>query len=241
MIVMREIQLRLAAEAWLERASRRLQPAIKASAGESRSGSESATLLAIPQDARKLPDSKENSLNYYGPKDLAASFRTVRKNTITIAQDIPEKDYSFRPAADTRSVGELLSHVALLFSFQYQIQAQERRTTLVGFDFPSLMKRLVTEEKQSRSKDQTIELLRANGEKWATWVDGLTDQFLGEQVTLPPGAVPATKSRFEMILSVKEHEMHHRGQLMLIERMLGIVPHLTRDMQARMAAATARN
>jgi len=40
-----------------------------------------------------------------------------------------------------------------------------------------------------------------------------------------------------MLMSVKEHEMHHRGQLMLIERMLGIVPHLTRDMQARMAAA----
>jgi uncharacterized damage-inducible protein DinB len=39
-----------------------------------------------------------------------------------------------------------------------------------------------------------------------------------------------------MLLSVKEHEMHHRGQLMLIERMIGIVPHLTREMQARFAA-----
>jgi len=28
--------------------------------------------------------------------------------------------------------------------------------------------------------------------------------------------------------------MHHRGQLMLIERMLGIVPHLTRQMQERL-------
>jgi uncharacterized damage-inducible protein DinB len=42
-----------------------------------------------------------------------------------------------------------------------------------------------------------------------------------------------------MLLSVKEHEMHHRGQLMLIERIIGIVPHLTREMQARMAAAGA--
>ena len=38
-----------------------------------------------------------------------------------------------------------------------------------------------------------------------------------------------------MILSVKEHEMHHRSQLMLIERLIGIVPHLTRDMEARIA------
>jgi len=39
------------------------------------------------------------------------------------------------------------------------------------------------------------------------------------------------KSRFEMLLGTKEHEMHHRGQLMMIERLLGIVPHLTRNRQ----------
>jgi len=44
-----------------------------------------------------------------------------------------------------------------------------------------------------------------------------------------------------MIASVKEHEMHHRGQLMLIERMIGIVPHLTRQMQDRMAQAQQRS
>jgi len=55
-----------------------------------------------------------------------------------------------------------------------------------------------------------------------------------------PGGTPASKSRFDMILSVKEHEMHNRCQLMLIERMVGIVPHLTRDMQARIAAAAAK-
>ena len=50
---------------------------------------------------------------------------------------------------------------------------------------------------------------------------------------------PASKTRFEMILGVKEHEMHHRAQLMLIERMVGIVPHLTREGQARIAAMQA--
>ncbi len=56
---------------------------------------------------------------------------------------------------------------------------------------------------------------------------------------MPEGAVPGSKSRLEMLLSVKEHEMHHRGQLMMIERMIGIVPHLTREMQARMAGTGA--
>ena len=54
---------------------------------------------------------------------------------------------------------------------------------------------------------------------------------------MPQGGSPPTRIRFDMIASVKEHEMHHRGQLMLIERMIGVVPHLTRQMQERMAQA----
>jgi hypothetical protein len=34
--------------------------------------------------------------------------------------------------------------------------------------------------------------------------------------------------------------MHHRAQLMVVERMLGLVPHLTREQQARMAAMEQR-
>ena len=43
-------------------------------------------------------------------------------------------------------------------------------------------------------------------------------------------------ARFEMLLGLKEHEMHPRAQLFLIERMVGIVPHLTRAREAAQAA-----
>jgi uncharacterized damage-inducible protein DinB len=178
-------------------------------------------------------------VNYYSSKELAESFRTVRKNTLTIAQEIPEQNYAFRSAPECRSVGELLAHIALSYNFQYQVHATEHRKTLEGFDFPSLMKRLTAEEKTPRSKAHILELLRESGEEWASFVAGLSEDFLAERVGMPPGMTPPTKSRFEMILSVKEHEMHHRGQLMLIEREIGIVPHMTREMQSRLAAATA--
>jgi len=84
-------------------------------------------------------------------------------------------------------------------------------------------------------------LLTSSGEKFAAWLDGLSDAFLAERVEMPAGAPVASKSRFELILGVKEHEMHHRGQLMMIERMIGVVPHLTRSMQARRAAAAVKN
>jgi len=57
-------------------------------------------------------------------------------------------------------------------------------------------------------------------------------------VTEPDGQT--TKTRFERILGAKEHEMHHRAQLMLIERQVGVVPHLTRQRQERMAEMKAQ-
>jgi uncharacterized damage-inducible protein DinB len=99
------------------------------------------------------------------------------------------------------------------------------------------MARVGAEEGQARTKAQIIELLQKEGEKWAGWVEGLSEEFLAQQLEMMKGSTPPYKSRLEMILSVKEHEMHHRGQLMLIERLLGIVPHLTREREARMAQA----
>jgi uncharacterized damage-inducible protein DinB len=178
-------------------------------------------------------------MNYYGAKELAESFRTVRKNTLIIAQDIGEQHYNFRPAPDTRSVAETLVHIAIAPQFQEQIHAVERRTTLVGFDFPARFGLMMAEEKAPRTKDQILALLREDGERWAKWLESVSDDFLGERVSMPPGGTPASRTRFDMLLSVKEHEMHHRAQLMLMERMNGIVPHITRAMQERMAAVAA--
>src|SRR5215475_13306116 len=97
-------------------------------------------------------------MTYYGAKELATSFRTVRKNTLQLAEEIGENDYSHVAAPGVRPVGQTLAHIALQPGF------------------------------------------------------------------------------FDMLLGVKEHEMHHRGQLMLVQRQLGIVPHVTRAQQERFAA-----
>jgi len=175
-------------------------------------------------------------MTYYGAKELAESLRIVRKNTLQIAEDIPEAQYGFAPTPETRSVGRLLTHIALGYRFQQQVHAIERRTNLQGFDFPALMQRLADEEAKPRSKAEIIDLLKRDGDAWASWVGALSEDFLGQRVQYP-GEPPTSKSRFEMLLSTKEHEMHHRGQLMLVERLLGIVPHLTRERQARMQAS----
>jgi uncharacterized damage-inducible protein DinB len=175
-------------------------------------------------------------MTYYGAKELAKSFRTVRMNTLKIAEEIPEEKYSFRPAEGCRSVAETLVHIAVMSRVPEQIHAVERRKTLVGFDFFGLRDKLQAELRVSRTKAQVLELLQTEGEKYAKVLEGTSEAFLAEQVEYPEPMEPRTKSRFEMLIATKEHEMHHRGQLMLVERMLGITPHLTRQMEERVAA-----
>ena len=178
-------------------------------------------------------------MTYYGGRELAGSFRTVRKNTITIAEEIGEQHYGFRAAPDTRTVAQMLIHIAISTKLAEQIHAVDHRTTLVGFDFPAFLAKMNADEQKARSKEEIVALLRTEGERLAKWMEGLSDDFLAERVAMPPGMTPSSKSRFEMLLGTKEHEMHHRAQLMLIERMIGVVPHITREMQARMAAVQA--
>jgi uncharacterized damage-inducible protein DinB len=168
------------------------------------------------------------TMNLYGPKQLIDSMRTVRKNTILIAQDIPEKDYGYRPTAESRSVAETLVHIASLSRADRLLHEEQHLSSLEGFNFGTLIEESEIEKKRPRSKDQIIDLLRNDGEQWSQWVESLPEALLAEQVRMPGGA---SKNRFEMLLGTKEHEMHHRAQLTVIERLLGIVPHLTRGRQ----------
>jgi uncharacterized damage-inducible protein DinB len=174
-------------------------------------------------------------MTYYGPKELAASFRTVRSNTIQVAEDIPEEKYSFRAAPDTMSVGEILAHLATSPHWAEQCLFVQKKDTVAMEDFFKWMGEAGEKQKVLNGKAAIIAALKANGESFATYLETATEAELGAPVTAPN----ATKSRFEMALGVKEHEMHHRAQLFLIERMIGIVPHLTRARQERQAA-TAR-
>jgi uncharacterized damage-inducible protein DinB len=174
----------------------------------------------------------------YGGKELADAFRTVRTNTIKIAEEIPEEKYTFRAAPDTRSVAQLLAHLSVATGFQSHVH-MNKVSDLTTVNFGALFQEFVAQENRPRSKAELIAMLKSEGDTFANYLQGLDDAFLSEEVTLPPGAQPPVKTRLEMLLSAKEHEMHHRGQLMLIERMLGIVPHLTRQMQERMAAMNA--
>src|SRR5260370_42523754 len=116
-------------------------------------------------------------MTYYGAKELADSFRTVRKNTIIVAEEIPEQHYGFRAAPETRTVAQTLVHIAAAQKMPEQIHAIERRGTLDGFDFPALMPRALAEDQTPRDKSQIIAVLSGAVEMWVTWLESLSDDL----------------------------------------------------------------
>src|SRR5581483_616498 len=103
----------------------------------------------------------------YNGKDLARSFRTVRQNTIQIAEEIPEDKYDFRPSEGTRSVAETLRHIAC--SFMWVPDVHGNRVTQLNFEmFRDGMAKQAQAEAALKTKADILGALRTNGETIAT-------------------------------------------------------------------------
>jgi uncharacterized damage-inducible protein DinB len=172
----------------------------------------------------------------YSGTDLARSFRTVRKNTLQIANEIPEDKWTFRAAPGTRSVAELLAHIAALTHAPRHMHIIDRRTSFSVTDFPPYFVASGAYEHSLTSRSAILQALETTGEEFAKDLEAQTEADLATPVQFAAPMQPSSKTRFEMLLGVKEHEMHHRGQLMMLQRMVGLVPHLTREREARQRA-----
>ncbi|MEP6763802.1 MAG: DinB family protein [Gemmatimonadaceae bacterium] len=175
-------------------------------------------------------------MNYYGAKQMAASWRTVRNNTIQVAEDIPADKYNYRVSPETMTVAETLAHLAVSPHWAQQVHMVERLHGMTREDFGKYRNESNAVAATLTTKEAIVAALKKNGEEFAAGLDKMTDAELGETVAVA-GAPGGDKTRFEMLLGSKEHEMHHRGQLMQMQRLLGIVPHLTRARMAMMQQA----
>jgi uncharacterized damage-inducible protein DinB len=160
----------------------------------------------------------------YGTRQLAQGMRDVRANTILMAADIPEEKYAYRATPTTRSIAETLVHIAWLWTSDRILHDDEHLRTVEGFDFATHMNLSQVEEKRPRAKADIIELLTTSGEEQAAWIESKPDAFMAERVRFPDGR---SISRFEWLLATKEHELQHRAQLTVLDRLIGVEPRFT--------------
>src|SRR5260370_38612677 len=119
-------------------------------------------------------------MNLSTPKQLADSMRVVRRNTIVIAEDIPEAQYAYRPAPDSRSVRETLLHMASMTLFDFHIHEEQKLTSMEGFDLRGFFAGLPTNEKGSLPKPEIVAVLRDGGAPWCDWDEPLPEALAVE-------------------------------------------------------------
>ncbi|MGI8907461.1 MAG: DinB family protein [Candidatus Sumerlaeaceae bacterium] len=173
------------------------------------------------------------------PQIVMDSFKAVRGNTIQIARDIPADQYSFRATPETRSVLEYFRDIIRVTEFVVGVALSSETVRFTERSRDEWARIFVqTDVAALNTPNEVAAALQSSIQDLYKRVTEADDGFLNETFLAPDNI---HKVRLWMINTAKEQEMVLRGQLLLIERMLGIVPHTTRRQQEAQRAKEQRS
>lgn len=143
-------------------------------------------------------------------KDFAERWETSRQYLMAVAEAMPESDYNYQPTPEEMSFADQLMHIAWVIDWHCfsKIDGQEFRPRLEAFQSEGLTK----------------------GEMMA-----IVDREFGRAAKLmadfDPGRLEEkgtygkfTRTRRQFFLLMADHVTHHRGQMIVYLRLMGIVP-----------------
>ncbi len=171
---------------------------------------------------------------------MIETWKEVRKGLIDECSQIPDDQFSFRATPDMRSVSELLQHV---IETQKTLVGEAARpdTNLMRQALPDHAREYAPEVSGITDKNGLIELLRGSMETSEATIRECGDKLQEKGRGL--GGREVTK--IDLLTFAISHEMYHRGQLTVYERLLKLEPMLTRrfrELSNRVAAnQTAQN
>lgn len=161
---------------------------------------------------------------------LLGLWKTARSGFITEVERIPEDQFTFRPTSETRNVTQLLQHVIGAQKF-FVGETCRPDTNLMRRPFAEHVKAYGEGVDDVFDKARLIDLMRSTMEEAEKTLrehaDGLNEMMTGLDGT------PLPKLGFLMF--GMSHEMYHRGQFTVYERLLNVEPALT-EMFRKMAA-----
>jgi uncharacterized damage-inducible protein DinB len=164
---------------------------------------------------------------------ICEQWQDVRNGLIKEVELIPADQMGFKPAPESRTVIEVLHHIIET----QRVLAGEmcRENTNFGRGFPALMAEFAGNTKEATTKEALLELLRSSLEETKALVVSFGDANFEQGMTRFDGKQCA---KLEMLNFTMAHEMYHRGQLTVYERLLGIEPALTQFFRKMMSASS---
>lgn len=163
---------------------------------------------------------------------IIGSWREVRAGLIDEASQVPADKFSFKAADGMRSIAELLQH--LVESQKFLVgEACRPDTNLLRKSFAENILDYAPDVRTVNDKEGILQmlatamddaegLLRANAEE----LKNSMKRFDGKEM-----------SKLGFMSFAIAHEMYHRGQLTVYERLLGIEPMLTQKFRRAFGAS----
>ena len=165
---------------------------------------------------------------------LVDTWKEFRKGLIAEVEQIPEDKFDFRATPETRSIAELLQHIVevqkMLIGEASRADANLRRQS-----FADHVKEYAPDVNSVTDKNGLLELLRSSMEVCEASIRSHADLMEGSMGGIDGKLTPKLK----VINFAISHEMYHRGQLTVFERLLSLEPALTRQFKKMIAQANA--
>ena len=163
---------------------------------------------------------------------IIALWKDARGGLIQEVERIPEDKFSFRATPDTRSIAEVLQHI---ISAQKMLVSESCRAdaNLMRQSFAAHGKEYGAGVNDVTDKNGLLELLRTSMDEAATCISSYGDKL--DETMIGITGKPITKAAF--LTFAFSHEMYHRGQLTVFERLLNIEPALTERFNKMVASA----
>jgi uncharacterized damage-inducible protein DinB len=159
-------------------------------------------------------------------------WKDVRNGLISEVEKIPEDQFSFRATPETRSIAELIQHIIesqkILVGETCREEANIRRRP-----FADHYNEHAAGVRDVADKQGLTDLLRSSMDDAEACVSAHADKWDEPMIGLD--GRQTTKGSF--LTFAFSHEMYHRGQLTVFERLLNIEPVLTGRLKKLFAQA----
>jgi uncharacterized damage-inducible protein DinB len=160
-------------------------------------------------------------------EEALEAWEDARSGFIDELQNIPTRQFDFRPSPEVRSVRELAVHI-LEVAMMMTGELTRPDTNFLRKPWPHLLKLYATEAYRARTRAELLKLLRTQLREAEKRFRGAGEIHMLQLVRRFDGK-PGT--RLAWLHHGIAQEMYHRGQLTLYERLMGIEPALTRQIR----------
>jgi uncharacterized damage-inducible protein DinB len=163
---------------------------------------------------------------------IIALWKTTRSGLIDEVEKIPDDQFSFRATPDTRSIAEILQHILesqkILVAEGCHEAANVRRQSFADHN-----KEHAAGVSDVTDKQGLLNLLRSAMDDAESCMRGIAEKWDEPMV----GVDGKQTTRGGFLTFAFSHEMYHRGQLTVFERLLSIEPVLTGRLKKLFAQA----